>query len=69
MRYVRFTITLRTNSQYGECLKSYSFSDFVSACNFAFKYGRYFESFYDNEKDIFINHIDALTAYYENMMV
>lgn len=66
---MRFTIILRVNTQYAECLKSYSFSDFVSACNFAFRYGRYFESFYDIEKDILINHIDALTAYYESMMV
>ena len=66
---MRFTIILHVHTQNGDSLQSYSFPDFVRACNFAFKYGRYFESFYDNEKDIFINHIDALSAYYENMMV
>lgn len=50
-------------------LRRVCFANCLDAFNYAFRYGRYFVSFRDEMKDITIYDIDALTAYYENMMI
>lgn len=50
-------------------LRTISFKNFLDACYYAFRYGRYFVSYHDTDTNITIYDIDALTAYYENMMI
>ncbi|MBP5433131.1 hypothetical protein [Ruminococcus sp.] len=62
--------TAAASAETGEMLMySKGFSDFISACNYAFANGTDFVSYRDNVYDITIYDIDALTAYYENMMI
>lgn len=67
----RFRVTTASvSAETGEMLMySKGFADFISACRYAFSSATDFVSFRDNDKDITIYDIDALTAYYENMMI
>lgn len=61
----RFRITYCYEMQlYTAC-----FANIIDAYHFACDAGQYFVSFRDSEQGISIFDIDALTAYYENLMI
>lgn len=67
----RYKVTTAViSAETGEMLMySKGFSDFISACNYAFANGTDFVSYHENDTNITIYDIDALTAYYETMMI
>lgn len=62
--------TASVSAETGEMLMySKGFANCIDAFNYAFAHGTDFVSYRDDMLNITIYDIDALTAYYENMMI
>ena len=70
MKQIYRVTTASVSAETGEMLMySKGFANCIDAFNYAFAHGTDFVSYRDDVYDITIYDIDALTAYYENMMI